>query len=81
MASPLQPGKQTVDLAAPAVRASRIRREPPPPAKPLTIADRDEINQRAVVMGVLIFALALFAIILGFGSFAGWSPGEYTLEM
>lgn len=83
MASPLTPGKQSVDLRAPGVRGSRIRRDPPPPpVKEMTIAERDERNQRAVVIGVIAFALAIATIILGVSSyFVGWKPSAYTIEM
>jgi len=33
MANPLHSRKKAVDLAAPVVRVSRIRRDPPPPEK------------------------------------------------
>ncbi len=82
MASPPQTGKQSVDLKAPGVRGSRIRRDPPPPAvKEATIADRDEVNQRVVLIGVVAFALAFAVIIIGFSSAVGWSPGQYTVHL
>ncbi len=65
MASPLQTGKQSVNLAGPSVRGSRIRRDPPPAVKEINIRDRDERNQRIVVAGVLLFALAFIIIIIG----------------
>lgn len=83
MASPL-PTKRTVDLAAPPVRASRIRRDPPPqkPVKEVTLVDRDERNRRAAIIGIVAFALALTAIIVGVSSYVvGWKPSEYTIEM
>ena len=82
MASPLQTGKHSVDLKAPVVRGSRIRRNPPPPAeKEVSIADRDELNQRVVLIGVVAFAVALAVIIVGVSSVIGWSPSQYTVEL
>ena len=81
MAAPLQTGKQTVDLAAGAARGSRIRRDPPPALKQTVVPDRDERDQRVVVIGVLAFALALVIVIIGLSSAFGWSPRQYTLEM
>ncbi len=82
MASPLQTGKQSVDLKPPSARGSRIRRDPPLPAvKEATLADRDEVNQRVVLIGVVAFALAIAVIIIGLSSAVGWSPGQYTIEM
>ena len=80
MASPLQTGKQSVDLSAPGVRGSRIRRDPPPALKEISIRDRDERNQRIVVIGVVAFAVAFFIIIIAVGSVAGWSPSQYTIH-
>jgi hypothetical protein len=83
MTAPLNTGKQSVDMSAPAVRASRIRREPPPAAPvKLTIAERDEINQRVVIIGVLVFTAAIVVIAAALGSLTGWSsPSEYTLVL
>ena len=81
MASPLKTGKQSVNLAAPAVRASRIRRDPPPQVKELSIHDRNERDRRMAIIGIIAFALALFVIALGFSSVAGWSPRQYTVEV
>ena len=78
MASPLQSGKKTVDLAAPGVRVSRIRRDPPPKAKEITAAEVKERDAWDVAIGVTLFALALFIIMVGFGKAAGWSPSQYT---
>lgn len=81
MASPPQTGKRSVDLKAPGVRVSRIRRDPPPkPVKEMSISERDERNQRMVVIGVLAFAAAFFIIIIGFSSAVGWSPSQYIIE-
>ena len=81
MASPLQTGKQSVNLRAPEVRASRIRRDPPPAVKELVVHDRDERDARIVVIGVVSFALALFIIIVGFSSVIGWTPSQYTVHV
>jgi hypothetical protein len=80
MASPLQTGKQSVKLGAP-VRGSRIRRDPPPIAKKVAERDPEERDQVVVIVGVIVFALAIFVIILAFGSYSGWSPSEYTIEL
>ena len=78
MGAPLQPGKRSVNLAASGVRVSKIRRDPPPKVKEATIADRDERDARIVLIGVIVFALALVVAIIGLSSFAGWSPRHYT---
>ena len=81
MASPLKTEKQSVDLATDGPRVSKIRREPPPAVKELVIRDRDERNRIDVVIGVITFALAIFVIIFAFGSYAGWSPSQYTVKI
>ena len=81
MASPLKSGKQSVKLTSPHAPGSRIRREPPPPVKEEVFVDPEERDRRDVILGVTIFALALFAIIFAFGSYAGWSPSQYTVEL
>jgi hypothetical protein len=80
MAAPLKSGKQSVDLAAP-VRVSRIRRDPPPVVKKAIVRDPDERDIRAGVIGVVAFALAIFVIIIGFSSYYGASPSDYTVEI
>lgn len=72
--------KQSVNLASGEVRVSRIRRDPPPKVKEKEI-DPDEIDRTSVVVGVLVFALSIFVIILAVGSYKGWSPGEYTIHV
>jgi hypothetical protein len=82
MASPLNSGKQPVTLAphgAPGARVSKIRRDPPPVARKTVIPDRDHRHSRTVPIGILAFALAIVIIVIGIGSFAGWSPSQYTL--
>ena len=81
MASPLQTGKQAVDLAASGARVSKIRRDPPPKVKEVTVADRDERDARIVVIGVLLFAVALLIAIVGLSSALGWSPRQYTAHL
>ena len=83
MAAPLKTGKKTVDLASSGVRVSRVRRDPPPPQKlkELTIRERSERDIRLGIIGILLFALALFVIALGFSDVAGWSLGDYTVQI
>lgn len=81
MANPLQTGKQSVNLGAPGAGASRIRRDPPPVVKAKVVLDPEEREQWAVVVGILTFALAIFVIILAFGSCSSWSPRENSIEL
>ena len=81
MASPLPTNKKTVDLATPVPRVSRIRRDPPPPVKKVSTADIKEREARTIVIGIGIFALALFIILIGFSNIAGWSPRQYTIHI
>jgi hypothetical protein len=81
MASPLRPGKQSVDLAASAPAGSRIRREPPPPVKELVVRDRNEHDRRMAVIGIIAFALAIVIVIVGMASYSGWTPREYTVRV
>ena len=82
MARPLKPGKNSVDLAAKgAPRVSRIRRDPPPKVKEVTVADIEERDARLVVVGVIAFTLAIVAIILGFASWTGYSPSEHPINL
>jgi hypothetical protein len=78
MASPLPSAKQTVNLAAPTVRGSRIRRDPPPKVKEISIADRNERDRRNVLFGIFMSAAAVVAMLVGFSSYTGWSPRQYT---
>jgi len=80
MASPLQSGKKSVNLASP-VRASRIRRDPPPVAKKIELRDPEEIEARTVLIGVVSFALAIVVIVIGISSNYGWSPADYNIEL
>jgi len=81
MASPLQTGKQSVNLAASGAPGSRIRRDPPPAVKEIVVRDREERDRWDVIVGVLTFALAIFVIIFAFGSYSGWSPSQYTVRI
>ncbi len=80
MARPLSTRKQSVDLASTAARPSRIRREPPPMVKQIPLRDPDEQDRRMTVIGIVTFALALFVVILAFGSASGWSPRTITIS-
>ena len=80
MALPNPTGKQSVNLATPGPRVSRIRRDPPPVVKEKFV-DPEESDQWAVVVGVLTFALAIFVIVVAFGSYFGWSPQGYSVEV
>ena len=80
MASPFQSRKKAVDMAAPVVRVSLIRRDPPPPVKAVSRVEIKEREARTVVIGIVAFALALFIILLGFSA-AGWTPSQYTIHV
>ena len=43
--------------------------------------DRDEVDQRNVVIGVLAFTLAILVAIVGLSAYGGWSPRQVTLEV
>ncbi len=65
------PRKTTVGLAADAARPSRIRREPPPPP-PAQKALQPHPSERevwVVVIGVILFSLAIAIIIVGVSDF------------
>ena len=81
MARPLQTNKKAVNLAAPVVRVSRIRRDPPPPVKQVSTADIQERDAWTVVVGIMTFALALVIILIGFSNVAGWSPRQHTITI
>ncbi len=70
MASPLKSGKQSVNLAGAAPRVSKIRRDPPPKVKEVELRDPDEIDRRAVTIGVVTFALAICVIIIAFSGYS-----------
>lgn len=82
MASPLKTSKQTVNLAVPGgVRVSRIRRDPPPKLKEITIEERNERDRRNAVIGIAAFTIALMIILWGVASYTGHSPREYILQL
>ena len=74
MAAPLKTGKQTINLASEGVPGSRIRRDPPPKVKEIVVRDPEERDRRDVLIGVLVFTLALFVIMLAFAAWSGWTP-------
>ena len=83
MASPLPTRKQSVDLgSSPTPRVSKIRRDPPPPVKPKELRHPDVVNRSAVVIGVVIFAIAIVVILIAFSIFTGygWTPREYVVH-
>ena len=61
-----KPGKKTVELQ-PAARPSRIRRDPPPaaPAEKGVQPYPTEREVWIVVIGVILFALAISALMIG----------------
>ena len=81
MASPLNPAKQVVDLAAPVVRVSRIRRDPPPKVKLVTAAEIKEREGRNIVIGIAALTLAAFVLLIAVTNAAGWSPSQYTIHI
>jgi hypothetical protein len=68
-----KPGKSFVQLPAGAARPSRIRREPPPraAAKEPALHDIAEREARTVVIGILLFGLAIAIIIVAVGNYLG----------
>jgi hypothetical protein len=80
MASSSHSRKKSVDMAAPVQRVSRIRRDPPPKAKEVTVAEIKERDARNMAIGITGLALALFVILIGFSN-AGWSPSQYTIHV
>lgn len=82
MASPLPTTKQSVDLAATgSVAGSRIRRDPPGKVQEIRIPDPEERDTRMVVLGIVLFALAIFAIVIGLSSYGGWTPQDVTVRI
>ena len=73
--------KQSVPLPAPGTKVSRIRRDPPPKVKAESAVDTEERERWAVTVGILVFALSIFVIVIAFGSYSGWSPTQYTMEL
>ena len=81
MAAPLQSRKQSVDMAKPALRVSKIRRDPPPPVKIVSAAEIRDRDARDIVIGIIAFALALFVVIMAISNAAGWSLSDYIVEV
>ena len=81
MASPLPTEKQSVSLASAGPRGSKIRRDPPPIAKEIAVADPDKRDARTVVLGILTFTLVLLVIAIGVSSFLGWTPRDYVAHL
>ena len=81
MASPLKTAKQAVDLAAPVVRVSRIRRDPPPPVKLVTAAEIRDREERNMAIGITALTLAALVLLIAFTNAAGWSPSQYVIHI
>jgi hypothetical protein len=81
MAAPLKTAKQSVNLASSGAPGSRIRRDPPPKVKEIVVRDPEERDRRDVLIGILVFTLALFVIMLAFSAWSGWTPRSYTVEV
>ena len=74
--------KTTVDLSKGGPKGSRIRRDPPPPPpKKVTAGELRAREARVIVIGIAAIALALFVILLSLNRFAGWSLGDYVVEV
>jgi len=81
MAAPLHTRKKAVDMAVPVLRVSRIRRDPPPPVKEVSAGEIKDREARTMVIGIAVFALALFVVLIGISNAAGWSPSQYTIDI
>jgi hypothetical protein len=81
MARPLPTAKQSVNLTTPAVRGSRIRRDPPPIDKEVPLRDPEEYERRMVVIGIAVFTAALIAVLIGFSSIGSWSPRQHVIHL
>ena len=67
-----KPNRPTVALPEGAPRPSRIRRDPPPPAvKQSELPDYAEREARTVVLGVILFGVAITIIIIAVGNYIG----------
>lgn len=73
MSKSWKPNRPTVELSSGATRPSRIRRDPPPPppAKPTILPDMAEREAWTVVIGILLFGLAIAIIIVAVGNYIG----------
>jgi hypothetical protein len=82
MASPLPTRKQSVDLStSPGPRVSKIRRDPPPKIKEVTVEELRGSETRNAVIGVVLIALALVVILAAFSNYSGWTPRDYTAQV
>lgn len=82
MAAPLNTAKATVDLGAPGKRGSRIRRDPPAKArKEMTIAERDERDRRATLLGIAAYTLGMVVVLVMVASYTGWSPRQVVIDI
>lgn len=81
MARPLSTAKQSVNLATPVVRGSRIRRDPPPVAKEAPLRDPEDYERRMMVIGIAAFTLSLIAILIGFSSLGGWNLRQHVIHI
>ena len=75
MIKPSKPRRQTVQLQPPA-RPSRIRREPVPEDKPLSLVGRvhwgsREWEIRFAIIGIILFALGINAVVFDIGHLLG----------
>ena len=63
--------KSSVGLAADVPRPSRIRRDPPPPDKPKSLRAYPTTEKETwiVIIGVLLFGIAITIITLGLSDF------------
>ena len=74
--------KKTVELEAkPVARPSRIRREPVPAVRERLTLAPDERDRWVVVIGVATFALTLFVLALALGSYSGFRPWQYHMQV
>ena len=69
-----KPNRPTVELSPDAPRPSRIRRDPPPQPAALrqtVLPDVAEREARTVVIGVMLFGVAIAIIIIAVGNYLG----------
>ena len=81
MAGPIPLPKQTVDLAAPRLRVSHIRRDPPPPEKKVTAGEIRDRDTMSLVVGIATLTLALIVVLISLTNAAGWSPSQYIIHI
>jgi hypothetical protein len=72
--------KQTVDLSHGPVKVSRIRRDPPPPPpRKVTAGELRASEAKVIVVGLIVFGLAIAVLLFQAARWAGWSPADYTI--